>query len=122
MPYIIYVGHRLRHRGEYVGRPTVLGNPFSSRGNTLALYAVATAEEAVAKYATWLDMLPRDSAPWNHLRSLAMRLRIDGQITLLCWCASDLIEYEPGIRLCCHAVPIAACVKQLAEHHTEIGR
>jgi hypothetical protein len=38
----------------YVGRPTKWGNPFSHQNNTTAQFLVATKEEAIRKFRTWL--------------------------------------------------------------------
>ena len=40
--------------GIYIGRPSVLGNPFSHLKGTLAEYSVNSRDEAVDKYETWI--------------------------------------------------------------------
>lgn len=62
-------------------RPTMWGNPFSHLEGTLAEYKVATREEAVAAYRTWImaqpDMLAR------------ARAELRGKV-LGCWCKPQL--------------------------------
>lgn len=38
----------------YIGRGSIWGNPFSSRSGTKAKFIVATREEAVLSYASWI--------------------------------------------------------------------
>ncbi len=86
----IVIGNKKRGaRGEYVGRPSPLGNPFSHLRNTLAQYRVATREEAVRSYAGWLRerIAARDERVCGELDRLARVAREHGGLTLVCWCA-----------------------------------
>ena len=66
--------------GVYVGRPTVLGNPY-----TLKEYHRT---DAIARYRLWLrQQWRRGGAVRQELERLAAKYRRDGQLTLLCWCA-----------------------------------
>ena len=71
----------VRPCGEYVGRPSALGNPFLVGRD-------GTREEVIARDRKWLR------AQWRHggavrqeLERLAAKYRRDGRLTLLCWCA-----------------------------------
>lgn len=60
----------------YIGRPSIWGNPFSHRPDTLARYRVASRAEAIAAYAHWLQTQP---ALLRQLHTLKGK-------TLGCWC------------------------------------
>ena len=49
---------RLVHKREphniYIGRPSIWGNPWSHKENTLAEFKVTTRQEAVQAYEDWL--------------------------------------------------------------------
>jgi Domain of unknown function (DUF4326) len=71
----------VRPCGEYVGRPSALGNPFLVGRD-------GTREDVIGRYRRWLR------AQWRHggavrqeLERLAAKYRRDGPLTLLCWCA-----------------------------------
>ena len=49
---------RLEPFDVYVGRPSLFGNPFSHKSDTLAKYRVKTPEEAVEKYREWVIGIP----------------------------------------------------------------
>ena len=63
--------------GEYIGRPSPLGNPF-------VIGKDGTREEVIRKYAEWL---PTNKAAQDELRDLRNRHRLLGNLTLVCWCA-----------------------------------
>jgi hypothetical protein len=68
--------------GEYIGRPSVLGNPF-------AIGHDGTRQEVIAKYREWLwiKVKSMDQAVLEELDRLAEKLITDGGLTLVCWCA-----------------------------------
>jgi hypothetical protein len=68
--------------GVYVGRPTPLGNPFR-------LEREDQREEVVARYAAWLEEeLHRGNREVARaLEELYRRLKRQGALTLLCFCA-----------------------------------
>lgn len=86
---IIVASKRNGAVGEYVGRPSPLGNPFSHTDGTLAQYRVATREEAVAKYADWLHarIMEGNRAVTRELERLGKLAEERGELTLVCWCA-----------------------------------
>jgi hypothetical protein len=86
--------------GVYVGRPTPLGNP-------LRLEREDRREEVVARYAAWLEgELHRGNREVARaLEELYRRLKRQGTLTLLCFCAPRR----------CHAEVIAEHLKRRAE-------
>jgi len=61
----------------YVGRPTIWGNPFSEKDNTLAEFKVSTREEAIQKFEEWIQTQP----------DLIQRVKQDLKDKVLgCWC------------------------------------
>ena len=71
----------VRPCGEYVGRPSALGNPFVVGRDGIQ-------EHVVARYRLWLrQQWRRGGAVRQELERLAAKYRRDGQLTLLCWCA-----------------------------------
>ena len=66
--------------GEYIGRPSVLGNPF-------AIGRDGTRDEVIAKYKRWLWARVKETADEVvELHRLA-ELAKQGDLTLVCWCA-----------------------------------
>jgi hypothetical protein len=86
----IHIGTKRRgDRGEYVGRPSPLGNPFviGRNGDRAAV---------IARYRQWLrDCIiagdPRVSGELERLARLACER---GQLTLVCWCAPEACHAE----------------------------
>jgi len=75
-------------QGEYIGRGSPLGNPFTHMKGTKARWIVATREEAVARYRDWLrdQLLEKNPAIIAELRRL-MELAEKGDLNLKCFCA-----------------------------------
>jgi hypothetical protein len=68
----------VRPIGEYVGRPSPLGNPW-------VIGRDGTREEVLAKYRAWLRRQWRQGGPVRReLERLATKYRRDGQLTWLC--------------------------------------
>ena len=85
--------------GVYVGRPTVLGNPY-----TLEVY---TRTDAIARYRIWLrQQWQRQGEVHAALLQLARRYHERGELTLLCWCAPRR----------CHAEVIREAVLGIVQH------
>lgn len=79
----IRVGNRKRgDKGVYVGRPSVLGNPFEIGRD-------GDREEVIAKYEHWLKarLQNENSAQSQAIEQLANEVRVDGKVQLVCWCA-----------------------------------
>ena len=92
----------------YVGRPSILGNPYSHLTRSLGAHKVSTREEAVYRHSEWLDRLPRTSPQWQEIEKLAGLVREGRNLALECWCGND-----PPLGHC-HAATIAAEVLRLA--------
>ncbi|MGE3537294.1 MAG: DUF4326 domain-containing protein [Candidatus Tectimicrobiota bacterium] len=85
--------------GIYVGRPTVLGNPY-----TLKLYS---RPDAIARYRLWLrQQWQRQGEVHAALLELARLYTAREQLTLLCWCAPQR----------CHAEVIREAVLGIVQH------
>lgn len=79
----IKIENRKNYKGDgtYVGRPSALGNPFEigKHGNR---------EEVIDKYRDWLeDGLSGDNPAMRLFANLYDHLVLNGEITLICWCA-----------------------------------
>ena len=81
----------------YVGRPSILGNPFPMRGEEDRDYVVA-------QYRQWLDAQRRtNSAAWQEVERLA-GLHAEGKaLALQCYCAPRK----------CHADVIRSAIKYI---------
>ena len=79
----------------YVGRPSIWGNPYSTKSESLGKFIVETLDEALSGYARHLDETP-------HLVSRARR-ELRGR-RLACWCVDDLKRRAPIV---CHAQILA---------------
>ena len=81
---MITVGNK-RHgaTGEYIGRPSPLGNPFPAGP------VHGTRDEVIAKYRAWLTDI-WNSGGLNPQMTELFRLAdlaLAGDVTLVCWCA-----------------------------------
>jgi hypothetical protein len=81
----IWIGNKTRgDRGEYVGRPSPLGNPYviGRDGDRRAV---------IARYRQWLRerIAEGDLRVCGELERLARLARERGQLTLVCWCAPE---------------------------------
>ena len=65
----------------YVGRPTLLGNPFSAKQHGR--------DNAISLYKDWLNLqwTTNNEKVTQELMDLAAILKYDGKIVLSCWCA-----------------------------------
>lgn len=65
----------------YIGRPSVLGNPFTMRDESQRA-------SVIARYKTWLEQRYLDDpAVHAELHALAARAKAGEQLALQCWCA-----------------------------------
>ena len=72
--------------GEYIGRPSPLGNPF-------VIGRDGTRDEVVAKYRKWLInewFTHQNGEPALELRRLIDEYTLNNELTLICWCAPQL--------------------------------
>lgn len=113
----VFIGHKQKHAGEYVGRPFVLGNPASHRSGTLAAHKVPTIAVALREYKRVFAEWCADEASPENIKPdrLAQKLASKGVITLTCWCFEDRVEYANALALRCHSQIVAAEVLRRAE-------
>lgn len=97
--------------GEYIGRGSPLGNPFSHiPTGTHAKYVVATRADAIEKYALWLQeqvhkQEPRVIAELNRLAYIAL----EQPLTLVCFCKPKA----------CHGDIIKSVLLSAIQEHTQ---
>jgi hypothetical protein len=77
---IFVVNQRRTKEGEYIGRPSPLGNPFP-------LHDEEDREAVIKQYRGWILGLPEDSPQWAELRRLHRKHQDEGVLYLRCWCA-----------------------------------
>ena len=97
---VIIIENKRSHKGEgyYVGRPSVLGNPYPMKDEK-------DRTEVIARYRVWLwAELKKNGVVADELHKLAAEYKDKGKLVLICWC-----HPKP-----CHAEIIAAAVKWLA--------
>ena len=93
---------RAGSRGEYVGRPSPLGNPFK-------LERESDRDEVIAQYENWLRqrITARDQRVCDELNRLYVIARDTGLLELVCWCAPKR----------CHADVIRKVLLEALEHN-----
>lgn len=90
------LNQRTKPQGEYIGRPTPLGNPFS-----VEKYG---RDQAISMYKTWLANNIRTPAVRNEIIRLARIYKEKGTLNLICWC-------HP---LPCHGEVVAKAIQHFA--------
>ena len=96
----------------YVGRPSLLGNPFASKPSKLAKQNVSSAAEAVAQYRPWLREQWRTNPEIKaELLRLARLYKETGTLHLICWCKLKVNDDTP-----CHADIIKAAIEGIIAH------
>jgi len=93
------VNVREKLKGEYVGRPSVLGNRF-------LIGRQHTRRECIERYRQWLRAeWKTGGAVKEELLRLARTYRVRGELTLVCWCAPSA----------CHADVVKEAVEALVQ-------
>lgn len=84
---MIHIINKKFYKGpcEYIGRPSILGNPYTHKANTIAKFKVETIDEAVSLYNDWIFDNLGDEAIANELNRLA-DIAEKGDLILGCWC------------------------------------
>lgn len=83
----IRIGNRkLGAKGEYVGRPSALGNPFE-----IDVKAGNTREKVVRQYREWLKTKLQEADPivLHALEVLRKKALKKKELTLVCWCTPE---------------------------------
>lgn len=80
---------RWKGGGLYIGRPSLLGNPFSHLADTIARFRVATREESIARFEAHLRHELGDPTSETTIAYLDLlrRYRAGEELVLICWCA-----------------------------------
>ena len=94
--------------GEYIGRPSIIGNPFTHiPKGTLAKFIVRDREEAVSKYEAWIrEEMVSNEAIKKEINRLVDKYRIEGKLILICWCSP----------LACHGDVIKKIIEERLEN------
>ena len=76
-------------RGEYVGRPSALGNPFILEHET-------DRQQVIQQFEVWLheQIKTRDVLVCQELNRLYKLTRATGELKLTCWCAPQNCHAE----------------------------
>jgi hypothetical protein len=91
--------HQGASAGVYVGRPTLLGNPYRVQSDAR--------EQAVQRYRAWLRRQWQIGGEVKEaLLELARAYKERDEITLICWCAPRR----------CHAEVIREAVLRIVQH------
>lgn len=83
-------------KGEYVARPSILGNPFTHlNSNTAARYKVSSIEEAVIRYDSYIreKLASKDVGVCSEMNRLYKIFR-ERDLVLICWCITDHNPYH----------------------------
>lgn len=73
----------------YIGRPSIWGNPFSHKTDSIAEFKVASREEAVKKFEEWILTKPE---------LLSKLFQLKGK-NLGCWCSPKICHGDVLSRL-----------------------
>ena len=88
----VFVIHKNDYNGMgvsvYIGRPSVLGNPYTHIKNkkTLAKFVVSTREESIKKYREYFYKHIEGSEYFRNELERIHKLSINHDIYLICWC------------------------------------
>lgn len=74
--------------GAYIGRGSVLGNPYTHKQGTKAEYVVGSVEDAVDSYEGYLfsKVASKDKAVCGELNRLYKYYKEHGELNLICYC------------------------------------
>lgn len=80
--------------GEYIGRPSPLGNPYSHKESSIAELKCECRDEAVSKYREWLhEQLALDGQHKNYALADELNRLVNiarkGDLNLVCWCEPE---------------------------------
>ena len=74
--------------GVYIGRGSVLGNPYTHKQGTKAEYVVGSVQEAVDSYERYLvgKVVTKDKDTCNEMNRLYKYYKEHGELNLICYC------------------------------------
>lgn len=86
MVKVVNLHHDKDVQGIFIGRPSVLGNPFSHLPRTTAQFKTETREEAVERYAEWLEeQLKINQKVKDEMNRLYLIAKKE-DLVLICYC------------------------------------
>ena len=91
----------------YVGRPSVWGNPFSHKPDTLAKFKVATREESIARHREWFLSQPELVA--------RAKAELRGKV-LGCWCAPSTCHADVIAEVANSEAPRVPALPRVVDH------
>ena len=101
-----------------VGRPSVLGNPFSHLPRVRNVIHVPTVEDAVQQYKSWLiDRIQDSPAVCDALNHIINVGKEHGTVHLACWCKDETKPY-PSDHVCHADVIRNAIMTHLSEQES----
>lgn len=88
----------------YIGRGSVLGNPYSHMKGTRAKFKVSTREKAIQKYRGYIfgKLTNGDKEIWTAINDIRKIITKYGEVNLVCYC----------VPLPCHGLIIKEIVEQ----------
>lgn len=103
----IYIIHKMRTQNMpntvYVGRPSVLGNPYTIHDTRIEGHEkVDSIEEAVQEYEQYFDDIVdagEDEEFLNELEKI-YALALTGDVYLACWCKDEVKPFNTDYKLC----------------------
>ena len=99
-------------KGEYIGRPSVLGNPFSHRPSKFKVKLVPDATTAVSSYWSWLrNEYKQGGKVKDELLRLAKLYKETGELTLICHCKQN----EEDLATPCHGDVIKYAIERITD-------
>lgn len=105
---MIKVVNKRKYKGSglYIGRPSLLGNPYSHLDKSIAEYRCETREESIEKYLEWMrKQYVSNRKIKQFLVDLAKKHKLGEEIVLVCWC-------KP---LPCHGDVLKTIIEKIAE-------
>ncbi|GIK43779.1 MAG: hypothetical protein BroJett011_76120 [Chloroflexota bacterium] len=102
-----WYGKAKRATDVYIGRPSLLGNPYAAKPSKYAQQSVSSDAEAVAQYRLWLREQYRTNPEIRaELLRLARLYQETGVLHLVCWCKLKVNDDTP-----CHGDVIREAIE-----------
>lgn len=86
---MIFVVNKRNYRGggEYVGRPSPLGNSYTHLANSIAKIRVATRDDSVKEYEANFDNMLKNNLEAQIAFDRLVNIARKRDLVLICWCA-----------------------------------
>jgi hypothetical protein len=107
--------HAPTEHDQYIGRPYILGNPYSHLDNSkYKVIKVASREKAVELYGQWLDeQLKTNTKVQHEFGVLVATYKKTKTLNLVCWCANKGGIDPDHKRLVCHGQVLGRKIKEI---------